>query len=283
MPAIVAAPRRRAGGPAPAGEPPPWPVGFRCGPARLARPATHDANETPRDERSGLVRFARVQRPGGAGYALVRDTEQGLVAQLIDGVPFGNFTETDQVAPLEQVRLLAPVIPTKVLVVGPDDAIGLPAQSDEVHHEAELAVIIGGLARHVPPDQAGAHIAGYTCANDVTARDLQARDGQWTRAKGFDTFCPLGPWLDTDLDPTQGVRLQCRVNGDTRQDGTTADLVFGVAELVSFCSQFATLLPGDVLLTGTPAGVGPIADGDRVEVDIDGLGTLANSVQAEAG
>jgi 2-keto-4-pentenoate hydratase/2-oxohepta-3-ene-1,7-dioic acid hydratase in catechol pathway len=259
------------------------------------------------------VRFARIQRPGGAGYAMVRDTEQGLVAQLIDGVPFGNFTETDQVAPLEQVRLLAPVIPTKVLlvgrnyadhaaemasdvpgepmvgaklptaVVGPDDVIGLPAQSDEVHHEAELAVIIGGLARHVPPDRAGAHIAGYTCANDVTARDLQARDGQWTRAKGFDTFCPLGPWLDTDLDPTQGVRLQCRVNGDTRQDGTTADLVFGVAELVSFCSQFATLLPGDVLLTGTPAGVGPIADGDRVEVDIDGLGTLANSVQAEAG
>lgn len=259
------------------------------------------------------MRYARVQRPDGAAYALVHDTDQGQVAQLIEGVPFGTFTETDQVAPLDEVRLLAPVIPTKVLcvgknyadhaaemdsevpaepvifakpptaVIGPQDAIVLPTLSGQVDHEAELAVVIGGLARKVPPDQAVLHIAGYTCANDVTARDLQRRDGQWTRAKGFDTFCPLGPWIETDLDPTQGTRVQCRVNGDPRQDGTTGDLVFGVAELVSFCSQFATLLPGDVLLTGTPAGVGPLVDGDQVEVEIDGLGTLANPVRADVG
>lgn len=257
------------------------------------------------------MRFARVQRPDGPTYALVRDTEQGTVAQVIEGVPFGQFTETDRVAPIDEVRLLAPVIPTKVLcvgknyadhaaemggelpaepmifakvpttVIGPEDGIVLPALSQQVDHEAELAVVIGGLARKVPPDQAGRHIAGYTCANDVTARDLQQRDGQWVRAKGFDTFCPLGPWLETELDPTQGVRVQGRVNDEPRQDGTTGDLVFGVAELVSFCSQFATLLPGDVLLTGTPAGVGPLTDGDRVEVEIDGLGTLANPVRAD--
>jgi 2-keto-4-pentenoate hydratase/2-oxohepta-3-ene-1,7-dioic acid hydratase in catechol pathway len=167
--------------------------------------------------------------------------------------------------------------------IGPEDAIMLPALAEQVDHEAELAVVVGGLARKVPADQAGRHIAGYTAANDVTARDLQRRDEQWTRAKGFDTFCPLGPWLETELDPTRGARLQCRVNGGVRQDGTTADLAFGVAELVSFCSQFATLLPGDVLLTGTPAGVGPLADGDRVEVEIDGLGTLANPVRADSG
>lgn len=259
------------------------------------------------------MRFARVQRPDGPAYAIVRDTEQGAVAQLIDGVPFGQFTETNQVAPLEEVRLLAPVIPTKVLavgknyadhaaemdsdvppepvvfakvptsVIGPEDPIVLPDLSERVDHESELAVVIGGLARKMPPDQAGRHIAGYTAANDVTARDLQDRDGQWTRAKGFDSFCPLGPWLETELDPTQGARVQCRVNGEPRQDGTTADLVFGVAELVSFCSQFATLLPGDVLLTGTPAGVGPLAAGDRVEVEVGGLGTLANPVTADTG
>ncbi len=260
------------------------------------------------------MRFARVLRPDGPAYGIVRDDvgEESMV-QLIDGVPFGDWAETDQVAPLSSVRLLAPVIPTKILcvgknyaahagemggevpseplvflkpptaVVGPEDAIVLPALSEEVHHEAELAVVIGGLARKVPVDQAGLHIAGYACANDVTARDLQRRDAQWARAKGFDTFCPLGPWLDTDVDPTQGVRVQARVNGAPRQDGSTADLAFGVAELVSFCSQFTTLLPGDVLLTGTPAGVGPLADGDRVEVEVEGLGVLANPVQAEAG
>jgi len=258
------------------------------------------------------MRFVRVLRPDGPAYAIVRDDvgEQTMV-QLIDGVPFGDWSETEQVAPLDSVRLLAPVIPTKILcigknyadhatemggevpseplvflkpptaVIGPDDPIVLPALSQDVQHEAELAVVIGGLARKVPIDQAGLHIAGYTGANDVTARDLQRRDNQWTRAKGFDTFCPLGPWLDTDVDPTQGVRVQGRVNGDPRQDGSTADLTFGVAELVSFCSQFMTLLPGDVLLTGTPAGVGPLVHGDRVEVDIDGLGVLANPVQAD--
>ncbi|HVM15178.1 MAG TPA: fumarylacetoacetate hydrolase family protein [Egibacteraceae bacterium] len=253
------------------------------------------------------MRIARVARKGGPEYGVVRD---GHVV-LVEGHPFTEFRLTDQVAPLDKVRLLAPVIPSKILcvgknyadhaaemrgdvpaeplifskpataVVGPGEPIRLPALSQEVHHEAELAVVVGVLSRKVSPEDALGRVLGFTCANDVTARDLQARDGQWTRAKGFDSFCPLGPWIDTDVDPADGLGVRCRVNGDTRQDGSTADLVFGVAELVAYCSAFATLLPGDVILTGTPAGVGPLVDGDVVEVEIDGLGTLSNPVSAD--
>ncbi|MBA3621370.1 MAG: fumarylacetoacetate hydrolase family protein [Euzebyales bacterium] len=266
------------------------------------------------------MRIVRVARPGGPAFGLVR----GDLVVLLDGHPFADFTLTDQVAPLARVRLLAPVLPSKVLcagknyadhaaemggqgevadgqgraggvpdeplifckpatsVIGAGDDIRLPALSDEVHHEAELAVVIGRLTRRVAVKDAHAAVLGYTCANDVTARDLQRRDGQWTRAKGFDTFCPLGPWIDTDVDPADGLTVSCTVGGELRQNGSTADMVFDVSQLVAYCAAFATLLPGDVILTGTPAGVGPLRDGDRVTVAVEGVGELTNTAVAEA-
>lgn len=250
------------------------------------------------------MRIARVARPDGPEFGVVGDDHVMLIA----GHPFTEFRLTNQAAPLEKVRLLAPIIPSKILcvgknyadhaaemggdvpaeplifskpataVIGPGEPIRLPVLSEDVHHEAELAVVIGVLTRKVSVADALGYVFGYTCANDVTARDLQARDGQWTRAKGFDSFCPLGPWIETEIDPAAGLGVRCRVNGETRQDGSTGDLVHRVAELVAYCSAFATLLPGDVLLTGTPAGVGPLAAGDTVEVEIDGIGTLSNPV-----
>jgi 2-keto-4-pentenoate hydratase/2-oxohepta-3-ene-1,7-dioic acid hydratase in catechol pathway len=230
--------------------------------------------------------------------------------RLYRGTPFVAWEPTETVVEWTRARILAPVIPTKIVavgknyadhademgsevpanpiifmkpptsVIGPLATIRLPAQSEEVHHEAELAVVIGKVTRNVRIEDVGPHILGYTAANDVTARDLQRSDGQWTRAKGFDTFCPLGPAIDTELDPTEGLSVIARVNGDLRQAGSTADMVFGVGELVSFVSSVMTLLPGDVLLTGTPSGVGPIIPGDRVEVEIEGIGVLVNSVVA---
>jgi len=149
-----------------------------------------------------------------------------------------------------------------------------------VDYEGELAVVIGQRARNVPPQKAHDFILGYTCANDVTARDLQRRDNQWTRAKGFDTFSPLGPYIVTDLDPAH-LAIRSRVNGELRQDGSTADMVFGVAELIAYISQVMTLEPGDVILTGTPSGVGPLQPGDVVEVEIEGIGTLRNPVVSQ--
>lgn len=230
--------------------------------------------------------------------------------RLHRGTPFVAWEPTETVVAWDEARLLAPVIPTKIVavgknyadhaeemgsdvpsspiiflkpptsVIGPLQPIRLPPLSNEVHHEAELAVVMGKIARNVPIEDVGPHILGYTAANDVTARDLQRLDGQWTRAKGFDTFCPLGPAIDTELDPLEGLSLTCRVNGDVRQAGSTSDLVFGVGELVAFVSSVMTLLPGDVILTGTPAGVGPIEAGDRVEVEIEGIGVLINPVVA---
>ena len=176
--------------------------------------------------------------------------------------------------PDEPIIFLKP--PTTV--VGPMQPIRLPPESTKVHHEAELAVVMGKVTRNVDIEDVGPHILGYTAANDVTARDLQRRDGQWTRAKGFDTFCPLGPAIDTELDPLEGLSIICRVNGEIRQSGSTSDMVFGVGELVSYVSRIMTLLPGDVILTGTPSGVGPIEAGDRVEVEIEGVGVLMNPV-----
>jgi 2-keto-4-pentenoate hydratase/2-oxohepta-3-ene-1,7-dioic acid hydratase in catechol pathway len=162
-------------------------------------------------------------------------------------------------------------------IVGPGEPILLPWQSEQVEHEAELAVVIGRLCRDVPEERVAEVVLGYTCANDVTARDLQRTDGQWGRAKGFDSFCPIGPWIETapDLDD---ARITCTVNGDVRQQGSTADMVRDVTELVSWISSVMTLLPGDLILTGTPAGVGPLVAGDQVSVSIDGIGTLTNPV-----
>ena len=230
--------------------------------------------------------------------------------RLHRGTPFIAWEPTETVVAWDQARLLAPVIPTKIVavgrnyadhaeemgsdvpespvifmkpptsVVGPLHPVRLPAQSEEIHHEAELAVVIGKVTRNIRIEDLGPHILGYTAANDITARDLQRSDGQWTRAKGFDTFCPLGPAIDTDVDPAEGLAVTARVNGDVRQAGSTADLVFGVGELVSFISSVMTLLPGDVILTGSPAGVGPIIPGDRVEVEVEGIGVLVNPVVA---
>ena len=165
-------------------------------------------------------------------------------------------------------------------VIGPDSRVVLPPLSQEVHHEGELAVVMGKVARNVPAEDASQYVFGYTAANDVTARLWQTRTGPplWMRGKGFDTFCPLGPAIDTDLDPQEGLAVISRVNGETRQSGSTADLVFGVGELVSFVSSIMTLLPGDIVLTGTPSGVGPIVPGDRVEVEVEGVGVLMNPV-----
>ncbi len=228
--------------------------------------------------------------------------------RLYHGSPFFQWERSETVLPITQVKLLAPVIPTKIIavgknyadhaaemssdvpqspiiflkppttVIGPLAPIRLPPESSEVHHEGELAAVIGKVTRRVLPEDASSHILGYTAANDVTARDLQRSDGQWSRAKGFDTFCPLGPAIDTEFDPSEDHAITCSVNDVVRQDGSTSDLVFDVNAVVSFISQVMTLLPGDVVLTGTPAGVGPIVAGDRVEVDIEGIGTLMNPV-----
>jgi 2-keto-4-pentenoate hydratase/2-oxohepta-3-ene-1,7-dioic acid hydratase in catechol pathway len=271
------------------------------------------------------VRIARFSRDDDVAYGVVQDvspdgaegsvpgqdTERLLVAEL-HGHPFGvgsaDVRFTGARYPLPEVRLLAPVLPTKVIaigknyadharemgteppaapviflkpstaVTGPGDPVARPVKlSERVDFEGELAVVIGRLCRDVPAERAGEVIFGYTCANDVTARDLQARDGQWARAKGFDTFCPLGPWIETDLDPAD-LELTTTVNGEVRQQARTSQLLHDVTELICYVTAVMTLLPGDVLLTGTPAGVGPLAHGDNVAVTIQGIGTLSNRV-----
>ncbi len=228
--------------------------------------------------------------------------------RLYHGSPFFHWERSETVLPITEVKLLSPVIPTKVIavgrnyvdhaaelnhevpdvpaiflkppttVIGPMAAIRIPEGVGEIHHEAELAVVIGRVARNVKASDAADYILGYTAANDVTARDLQRSDVQWTRAKGFDTFCPLGPAIDTEFDPSEANAITCKVNGEIRQDGNISEVVFGAAELVEFVSSVMTLLPSDVILTGTPAGVGPIVDGDKVEVEIEGIGVLMNPV-----
>ncbi|MDQ1286902.1 MAG: hypothetical protein QG622_467 [Actinomycetota bacterium] len=240
---------------------------------------------------------------------LVGEPDRATELAVISGDPlYTPVRLTGERVLLEDVRLLAPVIPrSKVVgvgrnyaahaaemgnevpaeplvflkpntsVVGPGDPIQLPAQSAEVHYEGELAVVIGRVCRDVPRERAGEVVLGYTVANDVTARDLQKKDGQWWRAKGFDTFCPLGPYLVTDLDPAD-LRVVTRRDGEVVQDGRTSSMIFDVPGLVAYISSVMTLLPGDVILTGTPEGVGPIVEGQRVEIEIEGIGTLSNPV-----
>ncbi|MDF2144034.1 fumarylacetoacetate hydrolase family protein [Knoellia sp. p5-6-4] len=179
-------------------------------------------------------------------------------------------------APAEPMMFLIP----NTAVVGPGEPVVIPPLTSEVHYEGELAVVIGRVCKDVEPQDVAKVVLGYTCANDVTARDLQRGDGQWARAKGMDTFCPLGPWIETDLD-TSDLALVTRRDGEVVQDGTTADMVHDVAALVSHASKAFTLLPGDVILTGTPAGVGPVVAGQRVEVEIVGIGVLSNPFVAK--
>jgi 2-keto-4-pentenoate hydratase/2-oxohepta-3-ene-1,7-dioic acid hydratase in catechol pathway len=243
-------------------------------------------------------------------FGVVEGEPGALTVAQIEGHPFGEIAFTGQRWALPDVRLLSPILPSKVVgvgrnyaahaaemgneipaepllflkpsttVIGPGDAIRLPLQSQQVEHEAELAVVINARgAREVTRERAMDSVFGYTIANDVTARDLQKKDPQWTRAKGFDSFTPIGPWIDTDVDATD-LRVTGEVDGELRQDGRTSQFVFDVATLVSYISHVMTLLPGDVILTGTPAGVGPLKPGQSVTVAVEGIGALVNPVVA---
>mgnify|MGYP001061613198 FL=1 len=251
-----------------------------------------------------FIRYQTKNQPPAFGW--VQDDQVGT----LEGSPLTEFRRLPATLPLESVRLLPPILPSKIIcvgrnyveharehgnevpdvpliflkpptsLIGPGAAILLPPQSERVEHEGELVIVIGRGGRHIEPADAADYILGYTIGNDVTARDLQRRDNQWTRAKGFDTFCPLGPWIDTEFDPTDAL-VTCHVNGEMRQMGSTHDMVFQPPQLIAFISSFMTLEPGDVIMTGTPAGVGPLLPGDTVEVKIEGLGSLSNPVAAE--
>ncbi|WP_292830820.1 fumarylacetoacetate hydrolase family protein [Microbacterium sp.] len=250
------------------------------------------------------MRIARFSHGEAIRFGIVDEAELVVLA----GDPmFAGFETTGERVPLSEVTLLAPVIPRSKIVavgrnyrehaaelgndapsepllflkpntsvIGPGDSIVRPPQSDRTDFEGELAIVIGRITKNVPAERALDHVFGYTIANDVTARDLQRSDGQWSRAKGFDTFCPLGPAIETEFDLDGGARITTRVNGDVRQDGPISDMVHPVPELIAHASAAFTLLPGDVILTGTPAGVGPFGAGDTVEVEITGLGILRN-------
>ncbi|WP_431917800.1 fumarylacetoacetate hydrolase family protein [Micromonospora wenchangensis] len=263
------------------------------------------------------MRIARFAHAKGMSFGVVEGEPeagpQGLTVAEIEGHPFGQIQFSGARWALSDVRLLSPILPSKVVcvgrnyaehaaehgnevpkepllflkpstsVIGPRDAIRLPIFSRQVEHEAELAVVIGAPgARRADRATAAKAVFGYTCANDVTARDLQRSDSQWTRAKGFDSFCPIGPWITTGLDVSD-LEVRCEVGRnpdemEVRQLGRTKDMVFDVPALVSYISHVMTLLPGDVVLTGTPAGVSPLTDGDTVTVRIEGIGELTNSV-----
>ena len=183
--------------------------------------------------------------------------------------------ELGHAVPEEPVIFLKPA----TTIIGPGESVIYPAASSRVDYEAELGVVVKDRTRNISPEEAPDHILGYTCANDVTARDLQKKDGQWTRAKSFDTFCPVGPWIETDLDPGD-LLIQSYLNGERRQSSRTSQLIFNVHELVSFISGIMTLEPGDLIITGTPAGIGPMKPGDEIEVRIEGIGSLKNRIIA---
>lgn len=250
------------------------------------------------------MRIARFIVDNCVKYGVVRG---GKVVE-IKGDVFGHFELLENNCyDISQIKLLAPVAPSKIIcvgknyrdhaaemgeevpeepvlflkpptaVIGPDEGIIYPEISERVDYEGELAVIMKSECKNILPDEVEKHIFGCTCANDVTARDLQKRDGQWTRGKSFDTFCPLGPWIETDSDP-RDLKIQTILNGQIRQSSSTSMMITPVHELISYISKVMTLLPGDVIMTGTPAGIGPVCRGDVVEVNIEGIGTLKNHV-----
>jgi len=263
------------------------------------------------------VRIARFTAGGDPQFGVITGEvdehgipEDDAVVVALNGDPlYVGLQLSNQEIPLADVRLLAPVLPrSKVVgigrnyaahaaemgsdvpaeplmflkpntsVVGPGDPVFYPRQTEELHYEGELAVVIGRICRDVPVEKVADVIWGYTVGNDVTARDLQRSDVQFTRAKGFDTFCPLGPWVETELDVSD-LTVQTFLNGDLKQDGSTRDMIFDVPALIAHISSVMTLLPGDVVLTGTPEGVGPMQVGDEVEVSISGIGNLTNQVK----
>lgn len=253
------------------------------------------------------MRIARFEHGGSIRYGRWHD--DGLAPFTSDPFTSSETATESSLFPAEEVRLLAPVHPGKVLavgrnyaehaaelgnevpgeplvflkpgssVIGPNETVVRPSCTEDLHHEAELAVVLSERCRNLPPERVPEHVLGYTCANDVTARDLQGPDRQWWRAKGSDTFCPLGPWIETD--PGAGsLSIGTTVNGETRQSGRTEHMVHGVSELVAHISSAMTLEPGDVVLTGTPAGVGPLRPGDTVTVFVEGIGELTNTVES---
>ena len=261
------------------------------------------------------MRIARFVAPGSSSpVADIRwGTVEGSSALTVAAIaehPFGPVALTGDRWALDDVRLLSPILPSKVVaigknyadhvkemgggeppkspiiflkpstsVIGHGDVIRLPASSAQVDHEAELAIVMGRPAKEIMRDQALGYVLGYTCANDVTARDQQREDVQYTRAKGYDSFCPIGPWIETALDPSD-LRLTAAVNAELRQDARTSQMIHDVPTLIEFISAVMTLLPGDVILTGTPAGVGQVKHGDTVSVEVEGIGTLTNTVLA---
>jgi 2-keto-4-pentenoate hydratase/2-oxohepta-3-ene-1,7-dioic acid hydratase in catechol pathway len=250
------------------------------------------------------MRIAMLRTPSGDRFARLH----GPDAHGLDRAPWLGGQETGESWHWNEADLLCPVVPTKIVAVGrnyaahakelghevpaepllflkppsallaPGGIVRLPPDSARVEHEAELAVVIGRRARNVAKDDALGHVFGYASSCDVTARDLQKKDVQFTRAKGFDTFCPVGPWIETELDP-RDTRVACRVNGQPRQDGTTKSMIFDVATVVAYISRVMTLEPGDVILTGTPEGVGPLVAGDALEVEVGGVGVLKVRVE----
>lgn len=240
---------------------------------------------------------------------LVYPLEQAPYLDTLDGGAYAPEIVGPPIA-LADVELLAPVMPGKIAcvgrnyaahaaelgnevppepliflkapssVIGPNEAVVYPAISERVDHEGELAIVIGRRCRNVKAETAADVIFGYTVANDVTARDLQQKDDQWSRAKGFDTFCPVGPWVDTAFDPA-GRQLRCLVNGEVRQDSTTDLMIYSIGRIIAHISRFMTLEPGDLILTGTPSGIGPVQVGDTITVEIEGLGLISNPVVAE--
>ena len=256
-----------------------------------------------------IVRFSPGPDAGLGSDPLFGLLEDGGLIHVITGDPiYSGVQKTAAIVALSKVRLLAPVIPrSKVVcigknyadhaaemggvvpeepiiflkpntsVIGPNDTIVWPDMSERVDHESELAIVIGRLCKDVPIERVNDVIFGYTIANDVTARDLQKKDGQWTRAKGFDTFCPIGPWIDTEFIP--GIqKITATVNGEIKQSAQLSDMIFKVPEIINFVSRVMTLLPGDVILTGTPAGIGPMIAGGSATMSIEGLGDLTNKV-----
>jgi 2-keto-4-pentenoate hydratase/2-oxohepta-3-ene-1,7-dioic acid hydratase in catechol pathway len=252
-----------------------------------------------------IIRFKSSDKPPQFGWIMADKIGP------IEGDVFSTFQRQEARIPLEDVQLLPPTSPGKIICVGRNYAahakehdvevpevpliflkppssliahqqkIVLPPQSAQVEHEAELAVVISRPGRWITPEDALSHVFGYTIANDVTARDLQRSDGQWTRAKGFDTFCPMGPWIETEFDPADAV-ITCHVNGEMRQMASTRDMIFSISQLIAFISSVMTIEKGDLLLSGTPAGVSPLNPGDQVEVSIEGLGSLSNPVVSES-
>ena len=256
-----------------------------------------------------MVRIARYVHDGEVAFGVVEGSVDGGEVAELAGHPFGPVTFTGTRRALGEVKLLAPVLPSKVVaigrnyaahasemggevpeqpliflkpstaVIGPGETIGYPPSSQQVDYEGELAVVIGRLCRDVPVERALETVLGYTCANDVTARDQQRSDGQWSRAKGYDSFCPIGPWIETDID-VEDLAVTTTLNGEVKQHGRTKQIVHKVPELIAHITSCMTLLPGDVILTGTPEGVGPMAIGDEVSVEIEGIGRLTNKVVA---